>query len=89
MLVDGMTHYSHTSSANVGHGFRSLAGSQAMAFVRLLAKMYLDDMGCFCSIVCFCCSCGWCLEGVLLSQLPGGLVALPSGKQLQMLGDPT
>ena len=86
MLVSGMTHSGHTNSADVGHGFRLLAGSQAVKFVCLLAKIHLDDMGCLCIVVCFCFGCGWCLEGMLLSHLPSKLDALPSGKQLEMLG---
>ena len=86
MLVGGMTRSGHTNSADVGHGFRSLGGSQAVTFERLLAEIHLSDMGCLCSVVCFCF--GLWLEDVLLSQLPGKLEALPSGKQLQMLGDP-
>ena len=88
MLVGGMTRSGHTNSADVGHGFRSLGGSQAVTFERLLAEIHLSDMGCLCSVVCFCFGFGWWLEDVLLSQLPGELDALPSGKQLQMLGDP-
>ena len=48
----------------------------------MLAEIHLSDMGCLCSVVCFCF--GLWLEDVLLSQLPGKLDALPSGKQLQM-----
>ena len=88
MLVGGMTHSGHTNSADVGHGLRSLAGSQAVTFERLLAEIHLSDMGCLCSAVCFCFGFGLWLEDVLLSQLPGELDVLPSGKQLQMLGDP-
>ena len=88
MLVGGMTHSGHTYCADVGHGFRSPVGSQAMKFERLLAKNHLSDMGCLCSVVCFCFGFGWWLEDMLLSQLPGELDAVPSGKQLRMLGDP-
>ena len=88
MLVGSMTHSGHTSSANVGDGLRLLVGSQAVTFECLLAKIHLGDMGCLCSVVCFCFGFGWWLEDVLLSQLPGKLDALPSGKQLRMLGDP-
>ena len=88
MLVSGMTHSGHTNSADVGHGFRSPVGSPAVTFVRLLAKIHLGDMGCLCSIVCFFFGFGLCLEDMLLLQLPGELDALPSGKQLQVLGDP-
>ena len=87
MLVGGMTHSGYTSSANVGHSFRLPVDSKALTFVHLLAKIHLDDMGCLGSVVCFCFGCGWYLEGVLLSQLPGKLDALPYGMQLQMLGD--
>ena len=87
MLVGGMNRSGHTNSADVSHGFRLLVGSQAVTFERLLAEIHLSDMGCLCS-VCFCFGFGLWLEGVLLSQLPGELDALPSGKQLQMLGDP-
>ena len=90
MLVGGMTHSGHTNSADVGHGFRSLEGSQAVTFERLLAEIHLSDMGCWCSVVCFCFTFSfdlW-LEDMLLSQLPGELDALPSDKQLQMLRDP-
>ena len=86
MLVGGVTHSGHTNSADVGHSFRSPVGSQAVTIVCLLAKIHLGDMGCLCSVVCFC-FCfgfGWRLEGVLLSQLPGEVDALPSAKQLQM-----
>ena len=86
MLVGGMTRSSHTNSADVGHGFRSLGGSEAVTFERLLAEIHFNDMGCLCSVVCFCF--GWSLEDRLLSQLPGKLDALPSGKQLRVLGDP-
>ena len=86
MLVSGMIHYGHINPANVGHGFCLPAGSQAVSLVCLLAKIHLDDMGYLCSVVCF--GFGWCLEGMLLLQLPGELGALPFGKQLQMLGDP-
>ena len=88
MLVGGMTRSGHTNSADVGHGFRSLGGSQAVTFEGLLAEIHLSDMGCWCSVICFCFSFGFWLEDVLLSQLPGELDALPSGKQLRMLGDP-
>ena len=88
MLVGAMTHSGPTNSANVGHGFHSLGGSQAVTFERLLAEIHLSDMGCLCSVVCFCFGFGLWLEDVLLSQLPGELDALPSGKQLRMLGDP-
>ena len=88
MLVGGMTRSGHTNSADVGHGFRSLGGSQAVTFERLLAEIHLSDMGCLCSVVCFCFGFGLWLEDVLLSQLPGELDTLPSGKQLRMLGDP-
>ena len=84
MLVSGMTHSGHTNSADVGHGFCLLVGSQAVTFERLLAEIHLSDMDCLCSVVCFCFGCGWCLEGMLLSRLPGELDTLPSGKQLQM-----
>ena len=80
MLVGGMTHSSHTNSADVGHGFRSPVGSQAVRFERLLAKIHLSDMGCWCSAVCFCFDFDWRLKDVFLSQLPGKLDALPSGK---------
>ena len=88
MLVGGITHYGHTNFAAVGHGLCLPASSQAVTFARLLVKICLGDMGCLCSIVCFCFGCDGCLEGVLLSQLSGELDALLSGKQLQMLGDP-
>ena len=88
MLVGSMTRSGHTNSADVSYGFRLLIGSQVVAFVSLLAKIHLGDMCYLCSIVCLCFDCGWCLEGVLLSQLPSKLDALRSGKQLQMLGDP-
>ena len=90
MLVGGMIHSGHTNSADVGNGFRLPVGSQAVTFERLLAKIHLSDMGCLCSVVCFCYGFGfgWCLEDVLLLQLPGELGALPSGKQLRRLGDP-
>ena len=88
ILVGGMTHYGHTSSANVSHSFHSPAGSQAVTFVRLLAKIHFDDMGCLCSVVFFYFGCGWCLKVVFLSQLTGKLDALPSGNQLQLLGYP-
>ena len=79
-----MTRCGHTSSADVGHGFRSHASSQVETFGRLLAKIHLSDMGCCCRFVCVCFGYCCCLEGVLLSQLPGELVALPSGMQLRM-----
>ena len=82
-----MTRSGHTNSADVGHGFRLLVGSQAVTFERLLAEIHLSDMGCLCSVVCF--GFGWWWEDMLPSQLPGKLDALPSGKPLQMLGDPT
>ena len=88
MLVGGRTHSGRTNSADVCHGFRLLGGSQAVTFERLLVKIHLDDMGCLCSVVCFCFGFGLWLEDVLLSQLPGELDALPSGMQLQMLGGP-
>ena len=88
MLVGSMTRYGNTNSADVSHGFRLLVGSQAVAFECLLAEIHLSDMGCLCSVVCFCFGFGWSLEDVLLSQLPGELDALPSGKQLRTLGDP-
>ena len=88
MLVGSMMRSGHTNSADVGHGFRSLVGSQAVTFERLLVETHLSNMGCLCSVICFCFGCGWSLEDVLLSQLPGELDALPSGKQLRMLGDP-
>ena len=88
MLVSGITYYGRTSFANVGHSFCLLVGSQAVTFECLLAEIHLSDMGCLCSVICCRCGFGWCLEDVLLSQLPGKLDALPSGKQLQMLGDP-
>ena len=87
MLVGGMTRPGHTNSADVGHSFRLLVGSQAVTFERLLAEIHLSDMACLFSVVCFCF--GLWLEDVLLSQLPGELDALPSGTQLRMLGDPT
>ena len=83
-----MTRSGHTNSADVCHGFRLLGGSQAVTSERLLVKNHLDYMGCLCSVVCFCFGFGLWLVGVLLSQLPGELDALPSGTQLQMLGDP-
>ena len=46
MLVGGMTHSGHTYSADVGHGFHLLVGSQAVTFERLLAEIHLGDMGC-------------------------------------------
>ena len=88
MLVGGMTHLGHTNYADVGHGFHLPVGSQSTTFVHLLAKIHLGDMGCLVSVVCFCFGFSLWLEDMLLSQLPGELVALPSGKQLQMLGDP-
>ena len=88
MLVTGMTHYDLTNSAIIVHGFHLPVGRQAVTFVRLLAKIHLGARGCLCSVVCFCFGFGWSLEDVLLSQLPGELDTLPSGKQLQLLGDP-
>ena len=79
MLVSGMTRSGHTNSANVGHGFRLLGGSQAVTFERLLAENHLSDMGCLCSVICLCFGFGWCLEDVLLLQLPGKLGTLLSG----------
>ena len=88
MLVSGMTHSGHTNCADVGHGFRLPVGSQAVTFECLLAEIHLSDMGCLGSVVCFCFGFGLWLEDMLLSQLPGELDTLPSGKQLRMLGDP-
>ena len=61
MLVGGMTHSGHTNSADVGHGFRSLGGSQAVTFERLLAEIHLGDMGCLCMLFVFVLVlvCGW------------------------------
>ena len=67
MLVGSMTHSGHTNSADVCHGFRLLVGSQAVTFERLLVETHLSDMGCLCSVVCFCFGFGWSLEDVLLS----------------------
>ena len=88
MLVGGMTRSGHTNSADVGHAPPPPPPPPPVTFERLLAEIHLSDMGCLCSVVCFCFGFGWCLEDVLLSQLPGKLDALPSGKQLRMLGDP-
>ena len=82
MLVGSMTRSGHTNSADVGHGFLLLVGSQAVTFEHLLAEIHLSDVGCLCSIVCFCFGFGWSLEDLLLSKLPGKLDALPSGKQV-------
>ena len=83
-----MTHSGHTNSANVGHGFCLLVSSQEVTFECLLAKIHLGDMVVCVVLFVFVLVFGWCLEDVLLSQLPGELDALPSGKQLRMLGDP-
>ena len=74
----------HNNSADVDHSFHMPANSQEATFACLLAKNYLDDMGCCCSVVCFCFGC-WCfLEDMFQSKLPSGLDALPSGRQMEM-----
>ena len=90
MLVGGMTHSSHTNSADVCCGFRLLVSNQVVTFECLLAEIHLSDIGCLCSAVGLCFAFGWNLEDVLLSQLPGELDALKGtdlrgsiGKELQ------